>query len=772
MIQRLMLMMTISLAVMVLWLTPIEAGLYEKGGALGSGAQAMGMAGAITALVDDETALFWNPAGLSDIVENKLGATVASVYDGQLRCFDLAGALLWPKQVVTGFGWRHKFYPQTSEINSDEMMMAASIPLDQQQQLHLGLGLKLLFGHTVQSERNYSGIGMDVGLRYHLRLNDSYQLQWGLHAQDLDTRITWQDQQSEQLPIRLALGSGLLFKNHSKLGLDLEYIHSGQNELEETSMLRLGAEHWFRKLFAFRAGYILDNHQVSSFSLGVGLEYGEFKIDYALSGQVAHLGYSHRFSLSYGWPRFESKVRPPISDEKMFVPKLAPEVYRFELAALPSAFSPNGDGLADTVILQLDMLEGLAQDVARWELIIYNEKNIELRRFNGQGYPEQLEWDGADKTAKICDDGFYYLVMTVYDQADNELGREKVQVQIKTDFLPIDMELSNHYLIKMNGQLEQPLKIVYAGARDNEKKQWEVLVQNQSGRIIKSYRGSGAMFNTLLFDGKANGKMIAGGRYQVIMVVTDTAGLRKEVSDFFQVNAIKPSLTLSVTPRVIKPAQKNNGEAVFSTKINYNQNIRKWQLQITDKINQQLVKTITGHDQVPAKIIWKGTDNQGEFIRGGRYLEAQLKLTYQNGIELISGMQTLATDLSVSTTSRALALHLTAINFESGSADIPLEAYKQLDKAVNAIKQYAKNYRVQIKGHTDQLEAPSKQEALSWERVLNVKDYLNVTGKIPIMTIDGMGYGDRLPMAPKTSPAGRAKNRRVEIVLIIEDKNK
>jgi len=121
-------------------------------------------------------------------------------------------------------------------------------------------------------------------------------------------------------------------------------------------------------------------------------------------------------------------------------------------------------------------------------------------------------------------------------------------------------------------------------------------------------------------------------------------------------------------------------------------------------------------------------------------------------------------------TTQGLALHLASVNFDPGSSVIPLDAYKMLNQAINTIKRYARNYRVQVKGHTDNVESPTEAIELSWQRALKVKAYLNVSGKIPITLIDAVGYGDRLPLAPNDNSAGRGKNRRVEIVVIIGKK--
>jgi OmpA-OmpF porin, OOP family len=128
----------------------------------------------------------------------------------------------------------------------------------------------------------------------------------------------------------------------------------------------------------------------------------------------------------------------------------------------------------------------------------------------------------------------------------------------------------------------------------------------------------------------------------------------------------------------------------------------------------------------------------------------------------------LATDIGTEATGRSLALHLTMTTFRSGSSTIQLTDFKRLKQASETVKKYAKKYRLQIKGYTDNREAKKNELELSWERARKVKEYLNVSCGIPNDRMEIVGYGSRLPLAPETSAAGRAKNRRVEVVLIIQ----
>jgi OOP family OmpA-OmpF porin len=71
---------------------------------------------------------------------------------------------------------------------------------------------------------------------------------------------------------------------------------------------------------------------------------------------------------------------------------------------------------------------------------------------------------------------------------------------------------------------------------------------------------------------------------------------------------------------------------------------------------------------------------------------------------------------------------------------------------------------VQIVGHTDSIGPSTYNEQLSVRRADSVKDFLVKHGVDP-SKITILGMGERSPAAQNSTPEGRAKNRRVIIML-------
>jgi outer membrane protein OmpA-like peptidoglycan-associated protein len=104
------------------------------------------------------------------------------------------------------------------------------------------------------------------------------------------------------------------------------------------------------------------------------------------------------------------------------------------------------------------------------------------------------------------------------------------------------------------------------------------------------------------------------------------------------------------------------------------------------------------------------------------------------------------------------------ITFDNGKATIRKPSFKTLDAAVAVLAKYPK-LRVEVQGHTDDQGPDEANHTLSHDRANAVKDYL-VSKGIAAERVDAKGYGETMPVADNTKPAGRAQNRRIEFKIL------
>lgn len=103
------------------------------------------------------------------------------------------------------------------------------------------------------------------------------------------------------------------------------------------------------------------------------------------------------------------------------------------------------------------------------------------------------------------------------------------------------------------------------------------------------------------------------------------------------------------------------------------------------------------------------------------------------------------------------------VSFDTGSAVIKPQMRTVLDPFAASLKDDPKA-QLTIVGHTDSTGSEATNNPLSVQRAQSVRDYLAARG-VASTRIQIDGRGEREPVADNVSDAGRAQNRRVEILL-------
>ncbi len=112
------------------------------------------------------------------------------------------------------------------------------------------------------------------------------------------------------------------------------------------------------------------------------------------------------------------------------------------------------------------------------------------------------------------------------------------------------------------------------------------------------------------------------------------------------------------------------------------------------------------------------------------------------------------------------------ILFDSGSAELSGRGGEVLARIGDVLAK-VDDKQIQVSGHTDDSPIVDKQLAekfpsnweLSTARAVNVVRFLSEKAKVPAKRLLAAGYGQFQPVATNANPTGRARNRRIEILL-------
>ncbi len=110
------------------------------------------------------------------------------------------------------------------------------------------------------------------------------------------------------------------------------------------------------------------------------------------------------------------------------------------------------------------------------------------------------------------------------------------------------------------------------------------------------------------------------------------------------------------------------------------------------------------------------------------------------------------------------------ILFKSGSAVIEAKDQETVIKLGKDLLSKISGNLIRVEGHTDNVPMKSALYASNWElsaaRAINVLKLLVEKGGINPKMISPVPYGEFTPLVPNTTDANRAKNRRVDIVIL------
>lgn len=281
---------------------------------LGAGSRAIAMGGSFTAIGDDASVLYYNPAALKLNPAPTLMASHIQLFSGFTDAsYDYLG-LAWPTLGAGAFGIGvlttgtggirgfDEFSRETGEFSYREsqgiLSYAFDLPWRWVGRLSVGTSVKVV--NQSVGEFADTGTGVDLGMLY--RQDWLPGLVVGVNLQDIVGARTKLVAVSDKVYRTMMLGLGYTRRIGAESALTLA-VQMDMPELADTDY-RFGAEYRFKRMFGIRLGY--DSEQITA---GIGFGWRGYTADYGYFSRE-EAGSSHPITLSaqLGTP-IEEKIR-------------------------------------------------------------------------------------------------------------------------------------------------------------------------------------------------------------------------------------------------------------------------------------------------------------------------------------------------------------------------------------------------------------------------------------------------------------------------------
>ncbi len=282
----------------------------ESNLSMGFGARAFSMGRAFTAVADDPTAVFWNPAGLEFVYQQSATFFHTSLFEG--ASYDFLGYAFPTLNLGTfgigvgrigigGIHQRDNFNTDLGTFSWEEyhgfFSYAKRLPYDLSAGLTVRVVRRAWSGLAEEGNLTGIGVGMDLGLMYRPEIFSNMLLKdWsvGLNVRNLFPPQVKEGNTIDAFPLTVRLG--LLRKIYfGSLGNRLDLAFDVDYSQKRDIKIRFGTEYRFHNLAMLRLG--MDGSQPT---FGAGIQYKIFQIDYAFSTSPYSNVFSsvHRFSIS------------------------------------------------------------------------------------------------------------------------------------------------------------------------------------------------------------------------------------------------------------------------------------------------------------------------------------------------------------------------------------------------------------------------------------------------------------------------------------------
>ena len=465
---------------------------------------------------------------------------------------------------------------------------------------------------------------------------------------------------------------------------------------------------------------------------------------------------------------------------------------KISISADPLLFSPNGDGIKDTVTITQESEPG-----DDWSGRIRSASGATVRSYSWKGQAKSFTWDGTDSNGKLVPNGAYSYEVVSVDVAGNSASASIKGITVDATKPRVFVTASDNGISPNDDGIRDEVSFSLTVENREGVESWRFSLIDSKGVERSFFGGSDSDVPTrLVWDGRdLHGQVIEDTFTGKLVVKYLKGDIADATSNKIVVKIAPPQVEIKVRPDYFSPDDDGVDDILtFQIVADKNAGITEWKLEV---LETAIVESATlqeskptrsfmlwsGKGMPPLQITWNGKSPKGELVESATDYPFEFSCWDALGNQTkIKGI--IAIDVLVIRDGDRLKIRVPSIVFRANHADfigLDSEIVARNEKVVARIAQILgkfPDYRIRVEGHGNnvgkmlgysasriQQEEVNELIPLSTERAEVVRKMLVENGVDPRrLTVVGLGSSE--PVVPFTDVQNRWKNRRVEFVLI------
>lgn len=288
---------------------------------------------------------------------------------------------------------------------------------------------------------------------------------------------------------------------------------------------------------------------------------------------------------------------------------------------------------------------------------------------------------------------------------------------------------------------------------DQPVEKWSIQIVNKQNDLIREFSGANKIPKVINWDGTdQQGQQVSDSSdFKIKMTVNN------KTPEVYQLPKCAPAVSITA------PIKRELNVPVM-LKFEELKKINTWEVLIVDAAQNSPQAVYSGKKQLPRQIKWAHAINPAD----QKKYDYQLKINYSPAMSVVvKEAINMITAETVPAPDDYEGIKVTGILFDFDSAQIKPQIADKVQAVAQLLSTYPDAIYTVCEGHADAVGTEAYNQDLSEKRAHMVANKLLIDTGASEDYVSMKGYGKTQPMSKLKTEAGKAQNRRVEIILFI-----